>query len=134
ENVTAEVGLLDKGLRPNRLHQFVLGHHLLVAADEGQEDLKSFRRQGDRLPGARHDPPLNVDAKWTKLVKFAAVSAHICRQCTPPRHHPLSWALILACRNFHAKLLVFWQLPGLREIIRSFQVVYKDFSAAFLAC
>jgi hypothetical protein len=70
EDIAAEVGLLNKRVRPDGFHEVVFGDDLLIFSDEYEKDLKCLGRNGDWLAGTQDSLLFGINPKGSELVKL----------------------------------------------------------------
>ena len=67
-HVLGEIGLLDEGVWPERLHQLGLGDDPLAVAGEEDQQVERLRREWDRLAAALHTAQSDIDLVRPELV------------------------------------------------------------------
>src|SRR5439155_3318234 len=55
-NVPREVSLLDKGVGPDALYQFIFLNHVTTASYQDEQSFEGLGREGNRLPIAQQEP------------------------------------------------------------------------------
>lgn len=77
EDVLAEVGLLDEGIRPDGLHQLLLGDDFSAAPQKYQQRFKCPGRDGYGLALAQQKLLVRIDAKGPEFVKDSGLCSHV---------------------------------------------------------
>jgi hypothetical protein len=70
KDVAAEIGLLDKRIWPDSLHQVVFGDDLLAVADQDQKDLEGLGGQCDGHAGLEQGFSRRINPKRPELVEL----------------------------------------------------------------
>ena len=83
EDVLAQVGFLDEGVRPDLLKEFLFRDNFAAAAHQHQQRLKGLRSHRNELAVAEEDLLVRIHAKGAELVDDLGIRVHDIGQRKP---------------------------------------------------
>src|SRR6185503_18055818 len=75
-DVLSEISFLDEGVRPDALHQVVLGHDLPAVLYESNQYVENFRRERNQFTFAQQDAFRDFEAETAEFVAVIVLLTH----------------------------------------------------------